>query len=79
MTRKAIALHAGDRIHVQPHDVYAGWPTPYWHTQIDAWVHVDGIAPAGRVVVVCGHGDGNVRFAVVYDRDALVELVAVAA
>jgi hypothetical protein len=79
VTREAIALHPGDRIHVQPHDIYAGWPVPFHHTRIDAHVCVAGTARSGRLVIVCWRGPGEVRGAVVYDQDAQVELDEAAA
>jgi hypothetical protein len=74
MTRRAVALHPGDRIHVQEHDVYAGWPTPVHHTHTDAHGCVTGVVEHGRVVVICWCGPGETRGAVVYDRNAQVEL-----
>jgi len=41
MTRDAIAIHTGDTIHVQPHDVWARTGKPL-HTHIDATVLVTG-------------------------------------
>ena len=79
MTRRAYALHPGDHIHVTPHDIYAGWPTPYGHATIDAYVQITGTAEAGLVVVICWRGPGTAVGAVVYDRDASVEVVEVAA
>jgi hypothetical protein len=77
MTRDAIAIHEGDTIHVQPHDVWRGTDSPL-HTHIDATVRVTGTDHVGMVVVICWR-TGTTSGAVVYDWDAPVELVEVAA
>jgi hypothetical protein len=79
MTRDAIAIHEGDTIHVEPHDIYAGWPTPVRHAPTDAVIVVAGVAQRGLVVVICWNGPGTQRGVVVYDWDAPVELVKAAA
>ena len=80
MTRRAYALHPGDHIHVTPHDIYAGWPTPIRHYERDEPdVQITGIAERGRIVIICWCTTSTPTGVAVYDRDAPVEVVEVAA
>ena len=73
MTRNAFAVHAGDTIHVQPHDVLNVAAAP-WPTHTDAIVKVTGVAEVGQVVVICWGSITSKCGSVVYDRDDQVEL-----
>jgi hypothetical protein len=78
MTRDAIAIHEGDTIHVEPHDVWRGSGDPF-HSDIDATVLVTGTDHVGMVVVICWQATGTECGVVSYDWDAPVELVKAAA
>jgi hypothetical protein len=69
MTRDACALHTGDRIHIQPHDVYSN------HIERDEWVTLtrDPIAH-GAIVVINGLRDDGTWFATCYLLLQQVEL-----
>ncbi len=75
MTRDADALHAGDRIHITPHDVYAGVDHAIRRTRIDAEVLVAGVVSHGCIIVICWHACGNGCGVVCYDRHDPVKVL----
>jgi len=77
MTRNPGALHEGDTIHIQPHDITCGggWDDPI-HITRDAIVEVTGITHCGGIVVICwGTTTTTECGAVVYDQDDNIEVV----
>ena len=77
MTRDADHLRVGDRIHIEPHDVFRGSDSPH-HIKRDAKVTVAAAFPAGSLIVVCWRGSGTIRGVCVYDWNTPVELVGAA-
>lgn len=80
MTRLAVALRRGDRIHVAPHDVFrfSDKPVPAGHCP-DADITVAGVVrECGWAVVVICWMDGTAERCTTYDADQPFELVSAA-
>ena len=75
-TMTADQIHAGDTIHLQPHDVWRGSRDAHHVQCITADVRVDAvICEWATIIVICWHR-GRTCGATVYDRGDSIERAA---
>ena len=72
---RACALQARQTVHIGPHDIFRGTE---WQTHKDtkpADIRVDGVVSIETIVVIMGR-IGTTLYAVVYDRNDLLEVAS---